>query len=142
MLLETDELGGADGREVGRVREQDQPLAFVVGERAVAVGGLGVEVWGGFVEAGEGGGVFHEGLHSVRFRKNRESRIACPMNEVYGCEFSNSLLFLKRAIGIAKRLDSWLFPSAQQRLGKGKLQAGAFAASVVITPPPRQTSPS
>jgi hypothetical protein len=43
VFLEADELGGADGREVGRVREQDQPLAFVVGERAVTVGGLGVE---------------------------------------------------------------------------------------------------
>jgi hypothetical protein len=63
---EADELGGANRREIGRVREQDQPLAFVVGERAVTVGGLGVESGGGFVEAGEGGNVFHGVLHSGR----------------------------------------------------------------------------
>ena len=63
MLLKTDELGGADGREIGGVREQDQPLAFVIGKAAIAMGSLGLEGRSGFVEVGEsGGGVIHAGL--------------------------------------------------------------------------------
>ena len=63
MLLKTDALGGADRGEVSRVREQDQPFAFVVSQATVTVRGLGLEGGGGFVEAGESGyGVFHTGL--------------------------------------------------------------------------------
>ncbi len=59
---ETHELGGAHRGEVGRVREQDQPLALVVGQGAGAVGGDGVEVGRGLVEAGQAeifSGLFH-----------------------------------------------------------------------------------
>jgi hypothetical protein len=68
--------------------------------------------------------------------------MACPMNEVYGCVSGNRLRFVKQAIGSSNRVDSRPFPSETQGLGLEELQAGAFAASVVITPPPRQTSPS
>jgi hypothetical protein len=39
-LGEFDELGGADGSEVGRVREQDHPLVFQIGEGKRAVSGV------------------------------------------------------------------------------------------------------
>lgn len=52
-----------------------------------------------------------------RFRMNRESRIAWPMNEVYGLVLFNKLRFFKRAIGSSNRPDSGAFPCG--RLGYG-----------------------
>lgn len=52
-LGETDELGGAHRGEVGRVGEQDQPLAAIVFQRALAGGGAGLEVRGRLVETRE-----------------------------------------------------------------------------------------
>jgi len=50
------ELCGAHRREVGRVGEQHQPFALVVGQLLHAVGGPGLEVGGRGIELGEGGG--------------------------------------------------------------------------------------
>ena len=56
-LGELDELGGADGGEVGRVREEHDPLALggVVGEADDAVSGFGLEVGCELEDAGDAG---------------------------------------------------------------------------------------
>jgi hypothetical protein len=46
----------------------------------------------------------------VRFWKNRESRIAWPMNEVYGLVYVDKLRFVNLPIGIPKGADSEPFP--------------------------------
>src|ERR1043166_8330572 len=51
---ELDELCGADGREVRRVREEDDPLALEVGELQRPLRRLGLEVGGRVVDAWQG----------------------------------------------------------------------------------------
>jgi hypothetical protein len=43
------ELRGADRSEICRVREQDQPFAFVIGQRFHAMRGQRMEIGGRFV---------------------------------------------------------------------------------------------
>jgi hypothetical protein len=51
------EFGGADRREIGRMREQDQPLAAIVGQRSCGHGwSARRKLRRGLVQAGQGGG--------------------------------------------------------------------------------------
>jgi hypothetical protein len=51
------EFGRADGREIGGVRKQDQPLAAIIGQRLAAMGRQRVELGRGLVQAGQGRGL-------------------------------------------------------------------------------------
>jgi hypothetical protein len=85
-------------------------LSLAACERAVTVGGLGVEGGSDFGEAGEGCNVFHKEINSGRFQQNQESRIVWLMNEVYELVVLDRLRFVKCAIGSSHCLDSGAFP--------------------------------
>ena len=66
-LSKTNEFGRANGSEVCGVRKQEEPLTLIIGQASEAVGGVGAEGRGGFVDEGHGHGVFPYGL-TIYFR--------------------------------------------------------------------------
>lgn len=50
------------------------------------------------------------------------------MNEVYGFVFVDNLCFVKRAIGIANRLDSQWIPAREVHLLSGAVEEGSCVA--------------
>ena len=72
------ELGGAHRGEVGRVREQHQPLALVVFQLLDAMGGLGLESRGRLVQTGKAEGLLLNIFHWVSLASGCGSAIWLP----------------------------------------------------------------